>query len=282
MQQQNQAILTTRLSKRIINCTFTKKDLQELCEILQASSDQAAADEITHYNPIGQTEEQIYQDIEMLKQGFEIWVTVQGFNDQEVFGTIQMVFNSPRFPDRVKKLYINSKLFLENQLNWFPRNHFELVLDFTKPQLFNPSPNESNFIVAGQNELWVNGLYHTIIEFLKSRTTQRGFFKRSFYHWLLLFVGFPFAFGMVSRFSGLINRLFGEHTGILKNVVDVYIFYISLLLFTTIFEYARWIFPIVEYRTPFDNAQKHKTVLVILVLGIAGKLIYDLIKAFFW
>lgn len=253
---------------------------------MQELNSEAAKDEISHYNPIGQTQEQISEDIVMLAQGFEIWVTVQGLNDQRVVGTIPMVFNSPRFPDKVKTLYINSELILKNQHNWLPRNRFELLLDFTKPQLFNLSllpseatPNQSNLFVSGQNEIWVNGLYRTVSEFLKSRKTRRKFFHRhSVYHWLLLCGGFPFAFLVVSKFSGLINSLFGQPSGILKSVVDVYIFYISLLLFRRLFEYVRWIFPIVEYKNSTDNAQKHKAILVTLIIAVLAKFVYDLIK----
>ena len=104
------------------------------------------------------------------------------------------------------------------------------------------------------------------------------FHRHSVYHWLLLCGGFPFAFLVVSKFSGLINSLFSQPSGILKSVVDVYIFYISLLLFRGLFEYARWIFPIVEYKNSTDNAQKHKAILVTLIIAVLAKFVYDLIK----
>ena len=57
MEQQNQAIFTAQLSEQISACTFSKADLQALCEILQESSDEAAKEEINHYRPLDRNQE---------------------------------------------------------------------------------------------------------------------------------------------------------------------------------------------------------------------------------
>jgi hypothetical protein len=285
VEQQNQAILTTELSEQITACAFSKADLQALCEKLQESSYEAAEEEISHYNPIDRPPEQILADKESLRLGFELQVAVRGIDDKVVDGTIPVVFNSPRFPDKVKSLYINSELDLRNLYNWFPRNRFELLLDFAKPEFnlsLSPSgstPNASKILVSGRNETWVNGVYHAVIEFVKNRKTRRKFFHRhSIYDLLLVFGGFPFAFSIASKLSGLINSLFGEHSGILKSAAYVYVFYFSVLLFRIFFDYARWIFPIVEYKESTDTAQKHRAILAAIILGVLGNFIYDVFK----
>ena len=286
MEQQNQAILTTELSEQITACAFFKSDLQALCERLQEWGDKASEEEIKHYNPLGRTPEQIRADIESLQEAFKIKVTVQGVDDERIYGTIPAVFNSPRFPDKVKSLHINSESELRNRYNWLPRNHFELFLDFNKPELFNlslsPSGstlNASNIIVSGLDSTWVNGVYSEVTNFIKRKETHRRFLHRhSVYDLLLICIGFPFAFSIVSTLSGLIHSLFGEHPGILKSVAYVYVFYFSLILFRILFDYARWIFPIVEYRESAGIAQKHRTILATLVLGVLGKFIYDIFR----
>ena len=286
MEQQNQAILTTELSEQITACAFSKADLQTLCEILQESSYEAADEEISHYNPIDRPPEQILADKESLRLGFELQVAVRGIDDKVVDGTIPVVFNSPRFPDKVKSLYINSELHLRNLYDWFPRNRFELLLDFAKPEIFNLSlspsistPNASTILVSGRNETWVNGVYHAVMEFVKNRKTRRKFFHRhSVYDLLLACVSLPFAFSIASKLSGLINSLFGEHSGILKSAAYVYVVYFSLILFRILFDYARWIFPIVEYKESNGAAQKHRAILAAIVLGILGNFIYDVFK----
>ena len=285
MEQQNQAILTTELSEQITACAFSKADLQALCEKLQESSYEAAEEEISHYNPIDRPPEQILADKESLRLGFELQVAVRGIDDKVVDGTIPVVFNSPRFPDKVKSLYINSELDLRNLYNWFPRNRFELLLDFAKPEFnlsLSPSgstPNASKILVSGRNETWVNGVYHAVIEFVKNRKTRRQFFHRhSVYDLLLACVSLPFAFSIASKLSGLINDLFGEHSGILKSAAYVYVFYFSVLLFRIFFDYARWIFPIVEYKESTDTAQKHRAILAAIILGVLGNFVYDVFK----
>ena len=114
MGQQNRAILTTELSQQITACVFSKGDLKTLCEILQESNYAAAEEEITNYTPLDRPMEQILADREILRFGFELQVTVRGTDDKVLFGTIPAVFSSPRFPDKVKTLYINSELDLKN------------------------------------------------------------------------------------------------------------------------------------------------------------------------
>ena len=113
MGQQNRAILTTELSQQITACAFSKDDLRILCEILQESSHAAAEEEIVNYTPLDQPMEQILANREVLRLGFELQVTVRGIDDKVLSGTIPAVFSSPRFPDKVKTLYINSELGLK-------------------------------------------------------------------------------------------------------------------------------------------------------------------------
>ena len=286
MEQQNQAILTTELSEQITACAFSKADLQALCERLQEWGDKASEEEVKHYQPLDRTPEQLLADIASLREGFKIKVTVQGIDDERIFGTIAAVFNSPRFPDKVKSLYINTQQNLKDLYNWLPRNHFQLFLDFTKPGIFNLSlspsgstPNASSIRVSGLDSTWVNGVYSEVTNFIKRKETRRRFLHRhSVYDWLILCGGFPFAFSIAYKLSGLINNLFDVYSGILKSAAYVYVFYFSLLLFKMLFDYARWIFPIVEYKESTDTAQKHRAILVVLVLGVLVNLLYDMLK----
>lgn len=293
MGQQNRAILTTELSQQITACTFSKDDLKTLCEILQESSYAAAEEEITNYTPLDRSPEQIFEDRETLRLGFELQVTVRGTDDKVLFGTIPAVFNSPRFPDKVKTLYINSELDLKNLHNWSPRNRFELLLDFTKPELFNLSlspststPNASNILVAGLNSDWVSGVYRKVTDFINEKRTRRGFFHRhSIYDLLLFFLGIPFAFWMAYKLSGWIDSLFGKFSVFVQNGAYVCLFFLMINLFKILFDYARWVFPIVEYKSSADTVRKHRYILGVAVVGgltgAFGNSLYDLFKKLF-
>ena len=286
MGQQDQAILTTELSQQITACTFSKDDLKVLCEILQESSYAAAEEEMANYVPLDRPMKQILADREVLRLGFELKVTVRGTDDKVLSGTIPAVFSSPRFPDKVKTLYINSELDLKNLHNWSPRNRFELLLDFTKPELFNLSlspsistPNASNIFVTGLNSDWVSGVYRKVTDFIKEKRTRRGFFHRhSIYDLLLLSIGLPFAFWMAYKLSGLINSIFDGFSVFVQNGAYVCLFFLMINLFKMLFDYARWIFPIVEYRSSTDNAHKHRYILGGLIIAVFGNFLYDLFK----
>lgn len=235
MEQQNRAILTTELSEQITACAFTKEDLKTLCEILQESSRAAAEEEISYYAPLDRLAEQILADKKLLRSEFELKVTVRGTDENVLFGTIPVVFNSPRFPEKVKSLYIDSAQDLRNLYNWDPRNSFELLLDFTKPELFNLSlspsistPNASHIFVTGLNSDWVSGVYRKVTDFIKERRTQRRFLHRhSVYDALILCLGLPFVFYIAYKFSGWINSIFGEVSEIVKSAAYVYVFFLS-------------------------------------------------------
>ena len=286
MEQQNQAILTRELSQPIAACVFSKDDLKNLCEILQEWCSKASDEEIKHYSPLNRTPEQFSADIAALQSGFELKVTVQGVDDERIYGTIPDVFNSPRFPDQVKTLYINSESDLRNLYNWFPRNRFEMLLDFTRSELFNLSllssistPNASNIHVSGLDSTWVSGVYSEVTNFIKEKRTRRGFFHRhSVYDLLLLFLGLPLTFWIAYKLSGLINRIFGEFSVFVQNGAYVCLFFLMLNLFKILFDYARWVFPIVEYKSTTDTVRKHRFILGGLIIAIFGNFLYDLLK----
>ena len=187
-------------------------------------------------------------------------------------------------PDQ--SLYIDSALNLKNLYNWSPRNRFELLLDFTKPELlnlsFSPSrstPNASDIRIFGRNETWANGVYHAVTDFVKNRKTRRQFFDRhSVYDLLVLCGGFPFAFGISYKLSGLINSVIGQISGILQSAAYVYVFYCSLILFRILFDYGRWVFPIVEYEASTNTALKHRIFWTALAVAVFGNFVYDMFK----
>lgn len=245
MEQQNQAILTTELSEQITACAFTKEDLKTLCERLQESSRAAAEEEISYYAPLDRPVEQILADRELIRSGFELKVTVRGVDDERIYGTIPAVFASPRFPSKIKSLYINSETNLSSLYNWYPRNRFELLLDFTKSELFNLSlspsistPNASNIFVSGLNSDWVSGVFRKVTEFIKEKRTRRRFLHRhSVYDILVLCGGLPFAFSIAYKLSVWINNLFDEISMILEIAAYVYVFFLSLHFFKALFDY---------------------------------------------
>lgn len=104
-----------------------------------------------------------------LKDGFDIRLSVTGTEGQELFGNIPEVFENNNFPDQVLRVFINSTLALKENYNYFPRNHFQLFLDFSKSRLIDfsitpsqPTPNDSNFKASGLDSTWTNGIFNEV------------------------------------------------------------------------------------------------------------------------
>src|SRR5215510_13265510 len=63
-------------------------------------------------------------------------------------------------------------------------------------------------------------------------------------------------------------------------VLSIYIFVAMLFGMRFLFHYARWIWPLVEFRHPRSRAMAHKAAWSVIVLGIVASAAYDLAKMF--
>ena len=165
-------LIKNKLSVPIKSLSLDKDELRKLCNILQERSESAAEIERSEY-PKNEADPKKYEkDIGLLKEAFKIKVTIVGSDGKQLYGYIDEVFDSPNFPDNVKSFHVNSEAILRTVYNWYPKNSFDLFLDFSKPTVFNfnlmPSyetPNQSILNVHGYDATWPNGVFQEINEF---------------------------------------------------------------------------------------------------------------------
>ncbi|MES9963834.1 MAG: hypothetical protein ABW116_09855, partial [Candidatus Sedimenticola sp. 20ELBAFRAG] len=112
--------------------------------------------------------------IKTLQEGFELRISINGANGEELHGPIEEVFESANFPDNVVSLYVDSNRVLQGVHNYNTLNSFTVFLDFSKPAIFDftllpnqGTPNEANFEVQGYDATWVNGVFSEINNFIK-------------------------------------------------------------------------------------------------------------------
>lgn len=72
--------------------------------------------------------------------------------------------------------------------------------------------------------------------------------------------------------------MFGGLSVFVQNGAYVCLFFLMLNVFKILFDYARWIFPIVEYKSSTDTVRKHRYILGCLVIAVFGNFLYDLLK----
>jgi len=229
--QQTTSSLRNRLTQKLISCSFSKDDLIRLCQILEERNNAASELEVKYCDSLNKNNQDISDKIRLLRDSFGIQVTINGMDGEELYGSIADVFNSPNFPEKVKSLYVNSESTLKALYNWYPRNSFELYLDFTKPDLFDfsvvPSdrtPNASNLIVSGYDATWANGVFNEIIKYIEKKPTSLHVLHyHSIYDLLLWLMGLPLGFWTAYKSSKFIESLFGQFSTFVQNAAYLYI-----------------------------------------------------------
>lgn len=283
----DKSLLINRLTKSITSFSVNKIDLKRLLDILQVRSYSACDIECIHVTNIV-TPDNIEKSKEDLKECSLLIITITGFDNIELTGPVEEIFNSVSFPERIKSLYLNSEIPYRSKFNYYPRNHFELLLDFSKPDIFDfsfqPSdktPNGSRFKVQGYDNTWVNGVFYEINLFFQNNPAKFSRIHRSsFYDFLVWFFGIPFGFWVCSKISTYVEASLVQNI-FLKNAVYLYMFLISLFLIRIIFHYSRWVYPMIEFKTDKERSLIHRGILYSLLLGVIGSLLYDIFKLLF-
>lgn len=286
MDTQKGASLLSDLNKRIRSLSVDKEILRSMLEVLQERSYSAGDIELTHFKQLDQSDEQYEQNKKTLKDGFKLYVTVAGKDGRKLNGSIEDVFESPNFPDDILSVYLDSSLPLRAVHNWSVRNSIVLFLDFNKPEVFNfslqPSqetPNASNITVKGNDITWVNGVFNEFNKIIESHPSSLAWLHRhTIYDIIVWLLGLPFGFWMCYKASSLIQKTFGQLSTFLQNATYVYLFFISLVGLRVLFHYARWIWPLVEYKGKFNKSLKHRVIWSGIIVGLASSIIHDLIK----
>lgn len=290
MENLMKATLHLRQKERIRSFSVGKLELRQLLELLQERSSAAADLEISHWvKPETKSDAEYEAEKNEVRDGFVLRPTVTGIDGRELYGTISELFASPNFPEEVAQLYVNTEIPLKTKFNYQPGNCFQLFLDFGKPAVLNfsimPSTetaNESTFSVNGRNATWVNGVFSEVVKFISQKRSAHSWLHRhSIYDLLLWLIGFPVSFWLCSKASPLISFLSDSSSEFLKAAAYFYVFIISISLLRVLFHYARWIWPLVEYRSESNRSIKHRATLWMILLGIISSFAYDVAKWIF-
>jgi len=276
-------IVRNRLRKPIDSLTINKDDLLKLLKILQERADAACEIECNHIETIV-TADKLDQSKEDLISCSQLKFTITGLDGEELYGSIDDVFNSVSFPEQLKSLYVNSEIIYKSRFNYLPRNRFEVFIDFIKPKVldfsFAPSektPNDSIFTVEGYDNTWVNGVFSEIDKYFKKRSSKfSGIHKNSIYDLVVWILGIPIGFWACYKLNEDINQLFVSD--FLNSAVFVYLFFLSLFILRILFHYFRWLYPKIQYKTTQDLAIVHRGFFYVITTGVIVAFLYDILK----
>jgi hypothetical protein len=278
-------ISRTELLKEIKSLSIDKSELKRILDFLQVKATEASKIEIDYIQNLNLPKEKLNVEkaVEDVTNCSLIKITIKGIKGEDLFGSIEEVFDDNIFPSRIKSVYVNSKVPYVSQFNYAPRNYLELFLDFTKPKIFDfsiqPSektPNNSFFKVEGYEATWVNGVFSELDRFFLNKPIT-FIHKSSAYDIIVWLIGIPFAFWFCNLLSRPIQNVFEKKT-FLSDAFFIYGFIVSLLAVRILFHYFRWVFPMVTFKNKNDKAARHQALLYAITVGMFGKFLYDLFK----
>ncbi len=281
----NNNILRIELEKPINSLNLEKIELQKIMNVLQTKATEAKVLESTFIETLDDLKN-IDAAKEELSKCSLLKLTIKGTKGEDLFGSIDEVFNADIFPEKIKSVYVNSEVPYVSQFNYHPRNFFQLFIDFSKPKVFDFSiqlndktPNNSYFKVEGYDSTWVNGVYSELDRFFLNKKLK-FVHKVSTYDIVVWLLGMPFSFWVCFRFSNFINNTFINNS-FLINAVFIYLFLFSLLSIRILFHYFRWVYPMIEFKNKNDKSITHKTVLYSVTVGMFGRFLWDVGKWLF-
>ncbi|MGP0061199.1 MAG: hypothetical protein ACLPID_18155 [Beijerinckiaceae bacterium] len=222
-----------------------------------------------------------------LYDSFVTSMTIHRLNGEYLHGNNEAFLGEDNLPDRIRSIFFTTST-VPAALGIAPVNKIVVFLDFTRSPLFDfsrmpslPTPNESNFEVASDNELLFAGARSRLIDFFNNRTTRVNWLHAgAIYDVGLYILGFPVAIWATYHVSRALEAAPKLPT-VITSAIYIYIFFAALNLFRVFFLYSRWVFPKVELESERSSPFRHRAVWAGLTIATLGGVIWDAVKLIF-
>jgi hypothetical protein len=260
------------------NLVLSAEDLKEFCELLAQVN--ARAKEIEFSRLDLSTFDSPEQAEARVNELVPIEYNYTAGNGDSMQGLGIPKTEERTFPDDLRSLFASNASYAERAINIRPLNTVEVFLSFDKPSLkidletlpSNPTENRSVINVAGRDEDWVISTAQKIEDFFKSRKATRPIIHGSgAYDYLIYLLVLPVLVWIIYKNDTHISSWVGGTSVFLNVILGIYGLLLSLLVARFLFQYARWLFPPMEYykrnRWP---AFVHRGVAGFVAVTIAG------------
>jgi len=221
----------------------------------------------------------------LLNDAFCLTTTVNGLRDQQLYGESIDIFDSPDRPKPIKSIYFtNVNSFKRHSNGNEPVNRVSVFLDFSKPDLFDPTPlvsaatpNEGNVTVNAQDITFFHAVQKIVEKKLTSHANWYGAIHRNFAYdigaWL---VAFPFSLYFSAYYMNQIVPI-GSKLELFRWPLFIYFVGLSIILYRALMAYAKWAFPVNVLAENNDRALRHR----IALGGFASWLLYEVASTFY-
>lgn len=205
---------------------------------------------------------------ELLDGAFRVTVTINGLRDQKLYGESVAVFSNPNIPNPIKSIYFtNITAFSRNANGDSPLSSFGVLIDFSKPDIFDPSPlvsaatpNLSELKVISNDITFFNAVQRAVEKRLKSVRSWYGVIHRNFAYDF----GIIFALPLALYFSAFhMDKLIpeGSNFELYRWPLFMYLMWASLVFYRGLISYVKWAFPVNVLLENKDRSFKHRLAL---------------------
>ena len=272
----------------IAACRLSRDDIKRLYKII----DEKLIQERDHMinSVLVQQENETFEHFQKRRTGvrdaFMTTITVTGTYGENITGHGETFLDSAIIPEKISKIYFDTKTRAAALLSFTPLNWANILLDFTVPSPLTvtalpsaPTENASGYTVTAQNEAWGTSLHARLDKFFTERKTSWDWLHRQgMYDLLLMVVGFPLALWGAARMGHIL--LEGkELPTVISTAAYVYLFFALLNVFRGTFTYARWVFPKIELISQNSSIGAQRVALLAILLGVIASAIWDAVKA---
>lgn len=205
----------------------------------------------------------------LLEDAFRLTVTVNGFQDQKLYGESVEVFDHPNLPKPISSIFITNATAFQRHANGSePIDHLTVFLDFGKPEVFDPNPlvsaatpNEGMVTVKAQDIGFFNSVQLVVTKKLTARRTWYGAIHRNFAYdigmWL---IALPVSLYFSAYYMDQLIPV-GDTFELFRWPLFFYFVGLSLLFYRALTAYLKWAFPVNVLEDNKDSALKHRLAL---------------------
>ncbi|MEM5472775.1 hypothetical protein WNZ14_13665 [Hoeflea sp. AS60] len=271
------------------NLVLSAEDLKEFCELLVEVNEKAKEIEYSRLDL------STFDSPEHAKSRVNELVPIE-YNYVAGNGDSMQGLGIPKtderaFPDDLRSLFASNAAYAERAINLRPLNTVEVFLCFEKPSLkidlqtlpSNPTENRSVINVAGRDEGWVISTAQKIDDFFTKRKAARPIIHGSGAYDYIIYLAFlPAVIWLFYRYAAPVSGWLEQQTVFLNVFLGIYGLLLSLLFARFLFQYARWLFPPMEYyKRNRLGAFLHRSIAAIFATGVCISATYDFVKAIF-
>ncbi len=271
------------------NLVLSAEDLKEFCELLVEVNEKAKEIEYSRLDL------NTFEGPEQAKARVNELVPIE-YNYVANSGDSMRGLGIPRtdersFPDDLQSLFASNAAYAERAINLRPLNTVEVFLSFEKPSLkidlqtlpSNPTENRSVINVAGRDEDWVISTAQKIEDFFKKRKAARPIIHGSGAYDYIIYLAFlPAVIWLFYKYAEPVSSWLEQQTVFLNVILGIYGLLFSLLFARFLFQYARWLFPPMEYyKRSRLGAFIHRSIATVIATGVGLSATYDVVKAVF-